>query len=186
MFYDLMSTLIRRLGRLRGEWLRFKIQLFGGQCGEKLWVGKGVIFKHGLHSKLKIGHDVRIGEYSIIDVPAYGELNIGNNVTLSMGCVIASQSVVKIGDNSLVGEYTSIRDADHGILLGSLIRTQEMHPNPVHIAEDVWIGRGCAILKGVILSTGCVVGANSVVTKSVEPNAVVVGAPARKISIRKK
>ena len=50
---------------------------------------------------------------------------------------------------------------------------------PVVIKDDVWIGSGARILAGISLSTGVVVGANSVVTHSFEPFSVVYGAPAR-------
>lgn len=49
----------------------------------------------------------------------------------------------------------------------------------VCINEDVWVGTGVIILQNVTLGRGCVVGAGSVVTKSVPPYAVVCGNPAR-------
>lgn len=49
----------------------------------------------------------------------------------------------------------------------------------VIIEEDVWLGTGVTILSGVRLGRGCIVGANSLVTKDVPPYAVVVGTPAK-------
>lgn len=52
------------------------------------------------------------------------------------------------------------------------------------IESDVWIGDGAVILPGVTISTGAVIGANSVVTRNVEPYMIVAGAPARPLRSR--
>ena len=54
----------------------------------------------------------------------------------------------------------------------------------VSIGHDVWLGRGARILGGVTIGTGAVIGAYAVVTKDVEPYAIVAGNPARKIRHR--
>lgn len=54
----------------------------------------------------------------------------------------------------------------------------------VVIGSDVWIGEGVRILRSVTLGHGCVVGAGSVVTKSVPPYAIVAGVPAKIIRYR--
>jgi acetyltransferase-like isoleucine patch superfamily enzyme len=61
------------------------------------------------------------------------------------------------------------------------------HPSSkgdVNIGNDVWIGSGATILSGVRIGDGAAVGAKSVVTKDVEPYAIVVGNPARAIRKR--
>jgi acetyltransferase-like isoleucine patch superfamily enzyme len=55
------------------------------------------------------------------------------------------------------------------------------HKGSVTIASDAWIGTGSVILPNVTIGEGAVVGANSVVTKSVPPYTVVGGVPAHKI-----
>lgn len=52
------------------------------------------------------------------------------------------------------------------------------------IENDVWIGEGAIILEGVTIKTGAVVGAYAVVTKDVEPYAIVGGVPAKLIRYR--
>ncbi|MDR2605690.1 MAG: acetyltransferase [Oscillospiraceae bacterium] len=54
----------------------------------------------------------------------------------------------------------------------------------VTIGHDVWIGHNAVIMPGVTIGNGAVIGSASVVTKDVEPYAVVVGVPARKIKMR--
>lgn len=50
---------------------------------------------------------------------------------------------------------------------------------PTIIGNDVWIGNGAIILRGINVGDGAVIGAGAVVTKDVEPYTIVVGAPAR-------
>lgn len=57
-------------------------------------------------------------------------------------------------------------------------------PKPVVVGNDVWIGRSAIVLPGVTIGHGAVVGAGAVVTKSVEPYAIVAGNPARLIRYR--
>jgi len=63
--------------------------------------------------------------------------------------------------------------------------TQGRESRKVTIEDDVWVGHGAAILKGVTIGTGAVVGAGAVVTKDVPPYAVVGGVPARILRYRK-
>lgn len=61
------------------------------------------------------------------------------------------------------------------------------HPankGPVRIGNDVWIGWGATIMSGVTIGDGAVIGAQSMVTKDVEPYAIVAGNPARFIKFR--
>ncbi|NLX05651.1 MAG: hypothetical protein GXY33_10960 [Phycisphaerae bacterium] len=55
---------------------------------------------------------------------------------------------------------------------------------PIRIGDDVWIGRGAAILEGVAIGRGAVIGANSVVTRDVPSMEVWAGVPARFIRRR--
>ena len=52
------------------------------------------------------------------------------------------------------------------------------------IGDDVWIASNAAVLPGVTVAKGCVIGAGTVVTKSTEPYSVYLGSPARRIGER--
>jgi acetyltransferase-like isoleucine patch superfamily enzyme len=87
---------------------------------------------------------------------------------------------VTLGDGAMVGEYSSLRDANHRRSASS-VRHSGHEQAPIEVGRNVWIGRGATVLKGLTLGESCVVGANAVVTHSVAAQTVVAGAPARRI-----
>jgi len=91
---------------------------------------------------------------------------------------------VEIGGNCMIGPQCYIADANHGTALGVLVKDQLMEPQPVIIEDDVWMGAGVIVLRGVRIGRGAVIGAGTVVTRDVPANAVVVGVPAREIRRR--
>lgn len=174
-----------KLAQIRGFIWRWTIIACGGKCGTSLSVGKGVIFKYAPHNGIDFGTNVRLGEYVTIDVFEGARLRLGDNVKFTMGCVIASAKNVFVGNDTMVGEYSSIRDANHKIELSNLIREQELVTEDVYIGSDVWIGRGSLVLKGAHINNGAVIGANSLVKGTIQSNEIGVGTPVRIISKRK-
>ncbi len=106
-----------------------------------------------------------------------GELVIGDDVFVNQGCSIVALHRISIGDNCLIGEFTSILDTDfHELASGMGVRT-----GAVEIGRNVFIGRNCILLPGVSIGDNSVIGAGSVVTRSVPANCVFAGNPARQI-----
>lgn len=133
---------------------------------------------------ITIGNHSRIGDRVEFETQGAGRILLGENTRLNRGCTVCSYSSVIIGDYTLIGEYTSIRDANHGIRKGTFIRLQPHDSKQIVIGRDVWIGRGSCILPGVTIGDGSVIGANSVVTKDIPAFSIAVGAPARVIRER--
>jgi acetyltransferase-like isoleucine patch superfamily enzyme len=78
-------------------------------------------------------------------------------------------------------------DFDHGVVeVERPIREQGIYKRDVNVGNNVWIGYGACILRGVTVGDNAIIGTNAVVTKDVPANAVVAGLPARVLRMRAK
>jgi acetyltransferase-like isoleucine patch superfamily enzyme len=134
--------------------------------------------------RVELGDHCRLGAGVFFETAAPGVIRLGDHVRVNAGTVLVSYSGIEIGDQCLIGEYVSIRDADHGTEPGTPMRLQPHRSAAIRIGSDVWIARGAVILKGVTIGDGAVIAANSVVTKDVPPMAVVGGMPAKLLKYR--
>ncbi len=112
------------------------------------------------------------------------EIVIGNNTQIGRDCHITAIDSIKIGDNVLMGMKITITDNSHGkaefIDLKSSPSERHLYSRgEVVVGNSVWIGDKATILPGVKIGENSIIGANSVVTKDVPRNCVVVGNPAR-------
>lgn len=131
------------------------------EIGKNVSVFTGCYFRY--YENLSIGDNVSIHEMSYID--AEGEIDISSNVSIAHRCSIIS--------------------SNHSYLeLDVPIKYQKMILEKVSIKDDVWIGCSTVILPGCTIGTGCVIGANSTVSRSIEPMKIAVGSPARIIKSR--
>lgn len=112
-----------------------------------------------------------------------GRLTIGENVVLSRGVHLVAFDEVSIGAGTMIGEYASVRDANHR-RDGECLREAGHKAAPVRIGRQVWIGRGAVVLAGVSIGDFAVVAANAVVTRDVPARCVVGGVPARQLGQR--
>ena len=133
---------------------------------------------------VKLGEKSRIGDLAEFTTNHDGVIRIGREVRLNRGATICAYTEVSIGDFSMVGEFVSIRDANHGIKKSELVRSQPHDAKPIRIGCDVWVGRGACILPGVYIGDGAIIGANSIVTKDVPANSIAAGIPAKVIRER--
>lgn len=113
------------------------------------------------------------------------KIEIGKDVAINRGCRFFASYHIKdakiiIGNNVTFGPYVTIFGAGHDYKKLSLPDTAAT----VKICDNVWIGGNSTILQGVTIGKGAVIAACSVVTKDVEPYAVVAGVPAKKIKER--
>jgi len=130
------------------------------------------------------GEHCRFGKDVVLETQNDGIIELGDNVRINQGSILVAHNKVTIGNDCLVGEYCSIRDANHNFELGEVIRSQSHSCAPITVASDCWIGRGAVVLKGVTLNEGGVIGANSVVTKDIAENVVAAGIPAKELKRR--
>jgi acetyltransferase-like isoleucine patch superfamily enzyme len=109
---------------------------------------------------------------------------IGDGVVISCGVHIVGMAGITIGPGTMIGEYASIRDANHTRAEGVALRDAGHNSKPIVIGREVWIGRGAAILAGVAIGDHATIGANAVVTSDVAAGSVVGGVPAKPLSSR--
>ena len=94
---------------------------------------------------------------------------------------------VKIGNNVLIASKVFITDLAHGSYRGDdndsspeeIVINRKLSSKSVEIGDNVWIGELVSILPGVQIGKNCIIGANSVVTKSIPDNCIAVGNPAK-------
>jgi acetyltransferase-like isoleucine patch superfamily enzyme len=103
-------------------------------------------------------------------------ITLGKRIFINAGCRFQDQGGVIIGDDCLIGHNVVIATLNHDL---SPDRRADMHPAPVVIGRNVWIGSNATVLAGVTIGDNAVVAAASVVTKDVPANTIVVGSPAR-------
>jgi len=149
------------------EWrirMRLLLPLFK-KCGRNVVIAHGGYFSP---ANIEIGDDVYIGPYAIFN---------------------SAISTIRIGSKVMFGPRVIIMGGDHrtDVLGAYMYDVGEKLPEndqDVILEDDVWIGAGALILKGVTIGCGTLVGAGSVVTKSIPPYSVAVGNPARVVRCR--
>ena len=101
---------------------------------------------------------------------------IGKGTFIANGTDIIAKEKISIGANCLIGARTTIIDSDfHGINVSK--RNTSGETKSVFIDNNVWLGIGVTILKGVNIGYGAIVGAGTVVTKDIPNFAIVIGNP---------
>jgi acetyltransferase-like isoleucine patch superfamily enzyme len=110
-------------------------------------------------------------------------ITIGDRVGISGGSICAARRV-EIGNDTLLGANVTIADTDFHSLYPAY-RSGHTHPTvgiaEVLIGKRVLIGTNSIVLKGVTIGDNSVIGAGSVVTRSIPPNSIAAGNPCRVI-----
>lgn len=176
------------VGFLSSRWNIIVLWLYGCQFGERLRTNGRIRVRN--YGRIQIGNDVTINS-SVMSNPLggsscailvsgkQGSIQIGNNVGISNATLFA-QDCISIGDNTLIGAGVKIYDSDFHPIDSDKRRNKEKPViEPVRVGKDVFIGAHSIILKGVSIGDRSVVGAGSVVTKSIPSEEIWAGNPAR-------
>jgi acetyltransferase-like isoleucine patch superfamily enzyme len=161
-------------------------------------IGKNaVIYKQAVIANGNTKKDITIGNGShiagmLMTSTGKGEIIIGSNSFIGEGSRIYSVLSVIIGNNVQIAHNVNIFDSNiHS--LDPIKRQQEFITNTTEgfkqindlrekeivIGDNVWVGAGCFILKGVTIGENTVVGAGSIVVKDLPPNVMAAGNPAK-------
>lgn len=139
--------------------------------------------------KVYLGDDVRLSGVSSISggrIFAEPEFRVGNRSFIGSGCAFSVAKSITIGDDVLIAGGCSVSDySGHPLdpekrLAGVQVDPEDVRP--VRIENKAWLGRGAAILPGVTIGEGAIVGAAAVVTKDVPPGCICVGNPGKLLS----
>lgn len=109
-----------------------------------------------------------------------GHCVIGAHSVINQRCRLDNRGGIQIGSNVSLSPEVHVLTGDHDVRSPGF----EGRERPVRVEDDVFVGSRAVILPGVVLGKGCVVGAGSIVTKSVEAYDIVAGNPARVIAKR--
>ncbi|WP_276573980.1 acyltransferase [Solitalea lacus] len=166
-------------------WISKQFKDFGNNSGINkpiyLTGGKYITIGDNFHCDHRLRLDAIDAYNNQVFTPS---IVIGNNVTMQKDCHIGAIDKIVIGNNVLMGSKIFISDHSHGdtslssILLPPLERPL-ISKGPIYIENNVWIGEGAVILSGVTIGENSIIGANTVVTKSVPKNSVAAGNPAK-------
>lgn len=120
----------------------------------------------------KIGHGVHV--YPRVEIWAPWNLEVDDYVGVGNKVIIYNQARITIGTYSVISQGAHLCSGTHDY-------TKKGFPlitNPITVGARVWIAAEAFIHPGVVLGEGCVVGARSVVTRSLPPWKVCSGFPA--------
>jgi acetyltransferase-like isoleucine patch superfamily enzyme len=148
------------------------------------FLGRGLELKIEPRGEIHFGRFVWIGDGTKIRCHE-GAVEIGAKTVMGQECTISAYQRVRIGEECVIADRAMFIDFDHGMVeVERPIRLQGIYKRDVEVGNNVWIGYGACILRGVSVGDNSVIGTNCVVTKDVPANAVVGGIPARVIRMR--
>jgi len=177
---ELMELAARRtqIERLRARFpsarIDARVRLLG-DVGERITLAAGCSILEG--TLLSCG-DAKNG---------FGAITVGEGTWIGQyNNLRAGGGELRIGANCLISQFCTLVASNHGIRAGQPIQSQPPDPRRrgVTLGDDVWLGAGVAVMPGVSIGHGAVIGANSVVTRAVPDGEVWSGAPARQMGTR--
>lgn len=173
-FYDTRDPELRRLSNNAKDLMRVYNNLPAGNMEQRNQIIR-LLFGF-------CGENIRVNQPIWVD---YGcNISLGANSLINMNCTLLDTGEITIGENTLIGPDVKIYTAVHPVSAEERIYSDETGRSairtktaPVVIGNSVWIGGGAIILPGVTIGDHAVIGAGSVVTRSISANSVACGNP---------
>jgi len=185
-------TLLRfmaRNGMLRFKYAHLILRLlrrrFLSTYGRRLkldgvaFVGPRVVLQIGRAGRIELGRWSWLGHGTKLRCHE-GVISIGAKTVLGQECTISAYQHVSIGRECVIADRAMLIDFDHGVTeVDRPIRLQGIYKRDTRVGNNVWIGYGACILRGVNIGDNAIVGTNAVVTKDVPAGSIAAGAPAK-------
>ena len=150
------SFLIRFFALLKGSWISF---------GATIYIHSG--------GKFEIGRGVRVAQDSVLSVLPGAVLVLKDRCIINHGVTIYCADRVVVGSQSRIAHYCSILDHDYNIHSGNSRFNKPKKTSAIFIGENVWLGAYVIVFKGVSIADHCVIGAQTMVRKSIAEKMVV-------------
>lgn len=151
--------------------------------GIKYYLGHNVRMYVGRNKRIALGKKVWLSDNCYLSANT-GTIQIGNNVYFSSNCRVVSMGRIVIGNDNLFGPNVVIVDHNHKFDQDNIpICKQGYTVKEVVLGSDIWLGANVVICPGVSICDRVVVGANSVVTKTISVPGVYAGVPAKIVKV---
>lgn len=181
----MFGTAIRLINFCRVTFWRLVLRLRGGRLGRRCTIQPGVCLACARHRPIVIGNGVRLMRGVVLSTAESGRIELGDNVYIGEYGVITSNADIRIGSDTIIAPHANLVDFNHGYTdPNAPVATQPVEAEPIHIGQDVWLGAGVTVLKGVTIGEKAVIGAATLVRHDVPDQAVAAGVPARVIGYR--
>lgn len=167
----IISIIEITLLKIRGYKIHYSVLLKGNN-----------FFFQSTKSAIDIAGGTTIGQHTRISGGGSGKVRIGKNVLIGDFTYIMAHEKIEIGNNTKIASFCFVVDFNHkhGDKEKNLVE-QGYKTNPIKIGENVWVGTHVIILPGVTVGDRAIIGAGSVVTKSIPAGSIAVGNPAKVI-----
>lgn len=182
------------VGEITGEWDHTNLPA-NVRVGRDCWFERKDTFgrfRSELNPGLVLGDRVRIYTWTTFNVEPTGKIEVGEDSIL-VGAIFMCAGEIRVGKRVVISYNVTIADSDFHPVdpqerirdamanapFGDRSQRPRYETRPVIIEDDVWIGIGAIILKGVTIGVGARIGAGAVVTTDIPAGASVAGNPAR-------
>ena len=148
------------------------------------FIGSDAVLQIGRDGRVELGRWSWVGHGTKIRCHE-GVVRIGAKTVVGQECTISAYQHVSIGRECVVADRVMFIDFDHGVVdVETPVRLQGIYKRDVRVGNNVWIGYGACILRGVTVGDNAVVGTSAVVTTDLPANSVSGGIPAKVLRMR--
>lgn len=143
-----------------------------------------------VHRPLFASHGRNLRFDPISSYFTFKSISVGDDVYIGPGALLMStESTITLGNKIMFGPNVTIIGGDHNasVIGRFMYDVHEKRPQddlPVIIEDDVWVGTGAVILKGVTIGRGAIVAARALVSRDVPPYSIAGGLPAKVLKWR--
>lgn len=203
LLHELLTGLLGGLPGAAGLALRsVGYRLLLGSIGRGTTIGRGVTLRGA--ARIRLGHGVAVDDFAVLDARGpeaaieigdgtlisrntilrarNGRIEIGPGCDVGANCILGTDSHLRLGREVLVAAFCYLTAGGHHAYEDPdtpIIRQGLVSKGGIEVGDDVWLGSHTAVLDGVRIGAGAVVGAHSLVNKSLPERAVAWGQPAR-------